>query len=569
MRALLPSILVASLVGVMLIPNAFAVDVVPSWIKNNAGWWADGEIDDQTFVNGMQFLIKEEIIQVSDTTSASNNSEFIPEWVKNTAGWWADDKISEVEFVNAIQYLIRLGLIKIDEDSSGKINYDYPTYNQLMNDPNLSLNTVFDKKIFDGVMNNPNLSSTEKIILADKMTPRIAGYRGATFDGESVYFAPYYNNYGRHGLMIQYNTTQPFDDSNSWNVYNIGRVCAEDDCAYAAFIGFQGALYHNGFVYYVPYFIDETPRGEKDRQPGSFVLRYDTSLDFRDFSAWKGVGHWGAYEDGIVAGDYLYFSPHLDKNNERHTIPLRYDTTKHFEEKTSWVGVKLGLNASYIGAAYDGKKIYYAPWEDDDQEGSSILRYDTEQSFFAKSAWDFLPIPYLGYSGAGFNGTHVVFAPCWCSAYPSESIESSKIMFLNVDTQEVSFSTLDYGAYNGVVEADDALYLVADTTKNGVRSDFIEVTNSIKTFSPTIAKGGYWGGIFDGQYVYFAPYDNPSLEQRNGEFLRYDTAKPFEDDASWESISFAVTDFKYDFEFPTELDIFSKEWIFAASQNKR
>ena len=83
MRLLL-SILVASFVGAMLIPNAFAVDVVPAWIKNNAGWWAEGQIDDQTFVNGMQFLIKEEIIQVSDTTSASNNSEFIPEWVKNT-----------------------------------------------------------------------------------------------------------------------------------------------------------------------------------------------------------------------------------------------------------------------------------------------------------------------------------------------------------------------------------------------------------------------------------------------------------------------------------------------------
>ena len=546
MRLLL-SILIASFVGIMLIPNAFAVDVVPAWIKNNAGWWAEGQIDDQTFVNGMQFLIKEEIIQVSDTASTSNNSEFIPEWVKNTAGWWAVGEISETEFLTAIQYLIKLGLIKIDEGSSGKIIDGSVMHNEIAGDPNLSFTEIFT--------------------LHDKNNPIISGYRGATFDGESVYFAPYYNNYGRHGLMIQYNTTQPFDDSNSWDVYNVGRMCAEDDCAYAAFTGFQGALYHNGFVYYVPYFIDETPSGEKDRQPGSFVLRYDTSLDFRDFSAWKGVGHWGAYEDGIVAGDYLYFSPHLDKKNERHTIPLRYDTTKHFEEIDSWTGVKLGLNASYIGAAYDGKKIYYAPWQDDDQEGSSILRYDTEQSFFAKSAWNLLPIPYVGYSGAGFNGTHVVFAPCWCAAYPGD-IESSKIMFLNVNTQEVSFSTLDYGAYNGVVEANDALYLVADTDKNGVRSDFIEVTNLIKTFSPTIAKGGYWGGTFDGQYVYFTPYDNPSLGKRNGEFLRYDTAKPFEDDASWESISFAVTDFKYDYEYP-EIDIFSKEWLSYASQNER
>jgi hypothetical protein len=208
-------------------------NVIPDWIKNNAGWWAEGQIDDQTLVNGMQFLIKEEIIQVSDTTSASNTSEFIPEWVKNTAGWWADGQISETEFLSAIQYLIRLGLIKIDEDSSGKIIDDYPTHSE--------------------IMDAPNLSYTEKFILFDKNKPMISGYRGATFDGVSVYFAPYYNNYGRHGLMIQYNTTQPFDDRDSWDVMNIGRTCTDDDCTYAGFTGFQGALHHNGFVYYVPY----------------------------------------------------------------------------------------------------------------------------------------------------------------------------------------------------------------------------------------------------------------------------------------------------------------------------
>ena len=32
---------------------------IPDWIKNNAGWWADGQIDDNSFVEGIQFLIKE------------------------------------------------------------------------------------------------------------------------------------------------------------------------------------------------------------------------------------------------------------------------------------------------------------------------------------------------------------------------------------------------------------------------------------------------------------------------------------------------------------------------------
>ena len=38
---------------------------VPSWIKNNAGWWAEGQIDDETFVSGIQYLIKVGVIKVS------------------------------------------------------------------------------------------------------------------------------------------------------------------------------------------------------------------------------------------------------------------------------------------------------------------------------------------------------------------------------------------------------------------------------------------------------------------------------------------------------------------------
>jgi hypothetical protein len=37
---------------------------IPVWIKNNAGWWADGQIPDSAFVQGIQFLIKEGIIVI-------------------------------------------------------------------------------------------------------------------------------------------------------------------------------------------------------------------------------------------------------------------------------------------------------------------------------------------------------------------------------------------------------------------------------------------------------------------------------------------------------------------------
>lgn len=52
---------------------------IPDWIRNNAGWWAGGAIGDKDFVSGIQYLIKEKIMQipdtvVSDSTETENKS---------------------------------------------------------------------------------------------------------------------------------------------------------------------------------------------------------------------------------------------------------------------------------------------------------------------------------------------------------------------------------------------------------------------------------------------------------------------------------------------------------------
>jgi len=35
---------------------------IPKWIKNNAGWWADGQITDSDFVSGIEYLVNHNII---------------------------------------------------------------------------------------------------------------------------------------------------------------------------------------------------------------------------------------------------------------------------------------------------------------------------------------------------------------------------------------------------------------------------------------------------------------------------------------------------------------------------
>ena len=79
----------------IITPSVFAEEKVPDWIKNNAGWWADALINDNEFVNAIEFLIKEGIIQVDAKAVADN----IPDWVRNTAGWWATIKFLKLNFL--------------------------------------------------------------------------------------------------------------------------------------------------------------------------------------------------------------------------------------------------------------------------------------------------------------------------------------------------------------------------------------------------------------------------------------------------------------------------------------
>jgi len=88
--------------------------MIPGWIKNNAGWWANGEIDDDAFIQGIQFLIKEKILQISYTSQGSiSEIDVIPTWIKNNAGWWADGQIDDDSFVSGIKYLIESGIIQV------------------------------------------------------------------------------------------------------------------------------------------------------------------------------------------------------------------------------------------------------------------------------------------------------------------------------------------------------------------------------------------------------------------------------------------------------------------------
>ena len=102
----------------ILFPNSLAQEdtQIPSWVKNTAGWWADDQISEKEFLIAIEYMINNNIISLSIMscgTFGTSSTESVPSWVKNTAGWWANDEIDDDTFVNAITYLIQQGLIQV------------------------------------------------------------------------------------------------------------------------------------------------------------------------------------------------------------------------------------------------------------------------------------------------------------------------------------------------------------------------------------------------------------------------------------------------------------------------
>ena len=113
--------------------QAFVDDVIPVWIKNNAGWWADDQIDDFTFAQGIAFLTKNKIIQISDLPVTADGKIIIdediviPSWIKNNAGWWSSDDISDSDFLHGIKYLVESNIIEFQSDNIEQHILDWDT----------------------------------------------------------------------------------------------------------------------------------------------------------------------------------------------------------------------------------------------------------------------------------------------------------------------------------------------------------------------------------------------------------------------------------------------------------
>ena len=96
------------------------VPPIPSWIKKTTGWWAEGKVTENEFLQGITYFINYRIIVITDlptfesADSATESVDYsIPIWIKNNAGWWADGDIPDSAFVSGLQWLIKNGIMQV------------------------------------------------------------------------------------------------------------------------------------------------------------------------------------------------------------------------------------------------------------------------------------------------------------------------------------------------------------------------------------------------------------------------------------------------------------------------
>jgi len=88
---------------------------IPDWIKTTSGWWAEGMVTDKEFVDGLEFMIKNEfiksptiqVVDSSDTSQTQKGEIVVPEWIKNNAGWWTEGLIGDSDFILGIEFMIK------------------------------------------------------------------------------------------------------------------------------------------------------------------------------------------------------------------------------------------------------------------------------------------------------------------------------------------------------------------------------------------------------------------------------------------------------------------------------
>lgn len=100
-----------------MIPDDMMIQTrVPDWVQTTATFWVEGDVTDREFTDGIGFLVKEKIIELDEPVESETSDEptdpQVPDWIKESTNWWIDGLVPEDQFLEGIKWLIKNNIIR-------------------------------------------------------------------------------------------------------------------------------------------------------------------------------------------------------------------------------------------------------------------------------------------------------------------------------------------------------------------------------------------------------------------------------------------------------------------------
>lgn len=76
---------------------------IPIWFKTTAKNWSQGKISDDEFMQAVQYLTKQGILNIPYYNSPATSTQSLLSWIRTSASSWSDGKITDDEFLNALK----------------------------------------------------------------------------------------------------------------------------------------------------------------------------------------------------------------------------------------------------------------------------------------------------------------------------------------------------------------------------------------------------------------------------------------------------------------------------------
>lgn len=195
---------------------------------------------------------------------------------------------------------------------------------------------------------------------------KATGYYGGAFAGDKLYFAPFDDGAGPHGIAIRHGIGGL---ELNWSAFDLTTLSL-------AWRGFAGIVFDGKrYLYYVPY---ENARGVRHGN----VVRFDTLGGFADPASWRGVdvsafdARLKGFIGGVFDGRFVYLVPFDDTAG---VVVTRYDTLGDFAAASSWTTFDArtlpGGAQRFNGGAFDGKYVYFVPYAD-----GPVVRFDARDT---------------------------------------------------------------------------------------------------------------------------------------------------------------------------------------------